>query len=68
MDPCTHASRALYRHPYGDVGLFHIVERCRSCGARTRDGWVSHAEAKKPEGLPVDPWINGADPRQGTLW
>lgn len=65
---CVHASRAYFRHPYGDVGCFHVVERCKSCGTRTRVDWVPHLEVKAPELLPIDPWINGNDPRQGALW
>jgi len=61
---CRHLSQ-LYRSTYGYVGEFHVVDRCRKCGTRLRDGWVPHSEAKEP--LQEDPWARGNDPRQGRL-
>jgi hypothetical protein len=64
---CSHRWIERFRHPFGDLGEFHIVERCSSCHTRTREAWVPHEEVPNAETLPVDPWMNGNDPRQVKL-
>lgn len=63
---CAKHTPTLYCHPFGD--FFHVVEKCSICGARTRAGWVPHTEVKRPETLPVDPFVDGQDPRQRSLF
>lgn len=68
MSACAHKRKALYRHPYGDVGLFHVLERCAECGLRTHEGWVPQATIRNAIALPIDPYLHGRDPRQGGLF